>query len=450
VNGLLRVFNYELRRQGRRTGYLIVSFGLPIVAILLFYGIQVVQTIQNNAPGGTIVNSVSVAPGNASNPPAQQPAPANPSNSSSSAPGNSVTVGGGSEFGTGKIGIVDQSGLLSVGADTGTMARYPSVDAANQALLTNQIVSYYLIPADYVKTGKVEVWMTRFSLTATTNQVSQVLALALSQKIPSLDLNTLQRLIEKAPQVSNHRLNDANQVSQTADKGTSLLLTYGFAMALLITTFMTSGYLMQSLMEEKESRMLEILISSVQPGQLLAGKVLALGVLGLFQMILWGGTAFFLVRQIAVLAPALVGLQITPAELITLLMFFVLGYLMFAGVYAGISTVANTVREGPQYAAFFTIPALLPLYLVSVFAAQPDGPLAVGLSLFPVTAPMAMTMRIAISPVPLWQIVISAILLLLLGIALLWGAGKLFRLTMLMAGQSPKFSDIPRLIRESL
>ncbi len=457
MNGFLRVFRYELRRQGRRTGYLIITLGLPIAVIILFYGVQAVQSIQNNAPGGSIVTGGN--PGNGGNSPQttkvppvnltpQLPAPS--SGNANPAAGNAVTINSGSEFATAPLGIVDLSGLLSTHADTGTLTRYPSVEAANKALVADTIGAYYLIPADYIKTGNIELWMQRFNLSNTSNQIKGVLSLALAAQIPGLDTPTLQRLIEKTPQVSNHRISETNQVSQTADEGTSIVLVYGFAIALMITTFMTSGYLMQSLMEEKESRMLEILISSVQPGQLLAGKVLALGILGLAQMLLWGATALFLVRQIAVLAPTVVGLQITPVQIISLLAYFVLGYLMFAAVYAMMSTIATNMREGPQYAAFFTIPALIPLYLTAVFAAQPDSSLAVGLSLFPVTAPMAMIMRIAISPVPAWQIIVSLVLLLLTGIGLMWAAGRLFRMTTLMAGQAPKIKDIPRLIRESL
>jgi ABC-2 type transport system permease protein len=231
--------------------------------------------------------------------------------------------------------------------------------------------------------------------------------------------------------------------------GASYLLVYSFALALVFSTFLTSGYLMQAVMEERQNRVIEVLMSSLRPNELLAGKVLALGLLGLLQMMGWGVTVYFLIKQIAPLSPALIGLDISVTQLVVLLVFFLLGYLMYAAVYAGIGTIANSLREGPQFAVFFTLPAMLPLYLSTVFTVQPDGTLPVLMSLFPITSPLAMVMRVAVSPVPAWQIVLSAILLLLTGLGFMWVAGRLFRVTVLLSGQMPRPRDIFKLLRQS-
>ncbi len=417
-----RVFRYELRRQGRRSGYLLTTIGLPLLALVLFYGVQAYQRVQQSAPGQGIVVST----------------PTTPDTSSQS-------------LSSTQIGVVDQSGLLSANANTDPLIRYASVDAANSALQDNTLGAYYLISSDYLQSGNVELWMNRFNINNSANSAMRaVLTRALAQKLGSLDSGTRARLTEKAAEVGNHRLSELNQVSKTADFGSSFILVYGFALTLLISTFMTSGYLMQSVMEEKENRIVEVLISSMRPSELLAGKVLSLGLLGLIQMGLWGATAVFLIKQISIVSTALAGLQVTTAQIVILLVYFLFGYLMFAAVYAGIGAIANNLREGPQLATFFTIPALLPLYLIASFTAQPDSNLAVGLSLFPVTAPIAMIMRVAISPVPAWQIGVSLVLLLLTGIAFMWIAGRLFRVMTLLAGQSPKIGDIPRLLRQSM
>ncbi|HVO43001.1 MAG TPA: ABC transporter permease, partial [Aggregatilineales bacterium] len=133
-------------------------------------------------------------------------------------------------------------------------------------------------------------------------------------------------------------------------------------------------------------------------------------------------------------------------QLILLIVYFVLGYLMFGSLYAIIGSISTNMREGPQLAAFFTIPAVIPLYFLSVIAATPDGALAVGLSLFPITAPLAMVMRLAIQDVPLFQIVLSITLLTLTILFLIWSASRAFRVNILLSGQVPKLKDIPRLI----
>ncbi|MHB8628608.1 MAG: ABC transporter permease [Aggregatilineales bacterium] len=426
-----RVFRYELRNQGRRPGYLFTSIGLPVLAIVVFFGIQAFQRISQSTPG--------------------QASQANQSQSDTG--GIGVKSGGLFSSGPVTVGLVDQSGLIGPDVQLGNFKRLPDVYTANAALQSNQINGYILVPSDYLKTGVVQVWAQSFSAvfgSLTTNSIYPLLKTALAVHVKGLDTDTLTRLTEQTPDVINHRLNDTNQLNETAGTGASFILVYFFALALVIVTFLTSGYLMQAVIEERQSRVVEILMSSLRPGDLLAGKVLALGLLGVIQMVIWGAAAYFLVKQLAPTTTALAGLDITVGQLAALLAYFILGYLMFAAVYAGIGAISNSTREGPQFAVFFTLPAMLPLYLSTTFAAQPDSPLAVALSLFPVTSPLAMVMRIAVSPVPIWQIAVSLFLLFLTGIVFMWAAGRLFRVTVLLAGQMPKPSEIPKLLRQSL
>ncbi len=426
-----RVFRYELRNQGRRPGYLFTSIGLPVLAIVAFFAIQAFQRVSQSTPG--------------------QAFQANQSQSDTG--GIGVKSGGLFSSGPLTVGLVDQSGLIGPDVQLGNFRRLPDVNTANSALQNNQISSYILVPSDYLKTGNVEVWTQSFSAvfgSLTSNDLYPLLKIALTTHVKGLDANTLTRLTEQSPDVSNHRLNDTNQLSQTAGTGASFALVYFFALALVFATFLTSGYLMQAVIEERQSRVVEILMSSLRPSDLLAGKVLALGLLGVIQMVIWGAAAYFLVKQLAPTTPALIGLNITVEQLAALLAYFILGYLMFAAVYAGIGAISNSTREGPQFAVFFTLPAMLPLYLSTTFASQPDSGLSLALSLFPVTSPLAMVMRIAVSPVPVWQIAVSLILLFLTGIAFMWAAGRLFRVTVLLAGQMPKPSEIPKLLRQGM
>jgi len=437
MRSIFRVFRYELTRQSRRGGYLFVSIGLPLIAIALFYGIQAYQRVKSSTPDTPITVTTP-----------QNGGSANTQNSNQSDQNNGQ--GAGSFFKSAPIGLVDQANLITPRIDISPLQFYPSAAAANAALNADKIGAYYLIPASYLQDGTLQLWMTRFNISNTLSSgMRSILTQALAQKVGGLDPQTMTRLTERAGEVTNHRLSETNQLSRSADTGTSIALVYGFALAFVFGTFMTSGYLMQSVMEEKENRIMEVLLSSMRARDLLAGKVLALGLLGLIQLAFWAATAVFLVSQISLISTIVGGLQITGGQLLILFAYFVVGYLMFAAVYAGIGAIANNLREGPQFAVFFTLPALTPLYLVSFFASQPDSPLAVGLSLFPVTAPVAMIMRVAISPVPAWQIAVSLTLVLLTGIALMWAAGRLFRVVTLLSGQAPRLQDLPRLIRES-
>jgi len=414
-----RVFVYEFRRNGRRSGYLFMSIGIPLIAIVLFFGFVVMQRIATTVPHQTMPN--------VANPTAiDKP-----------------------------IGIVDQTPQHIIVAST-LSAQYqllPDANAATLALQAGELSSYVLIPVDYISSGTIEFWLPRFSTVfslTSQSDISSMLRKSMVATTTGINSDALARLTETAPNISNHMLDNANQVNQTADFGSSYALIYLFALALVASTFLTSGYLMQAVMEERQNRVIEVLMASLRPNELLAGKVLALGALSLLQMMAWATVSYFLIKQIAPLSPGLAGLDINITQLAVLLIFFLLGYLMYAAVYAAIGTIANSLREGPQFAVFFTLPAMLPLYLSTVFTLQPDGTLAVLLSLFPITAPLAMVMRIAISPVPVWQIILSAALLLSTGVGFMWIAGRLFRLTVLLAGQTPRLREIPKLLRQSL
>src|SRR6185295_11530383 len=132
-----------------------------------------------------------------------------------------------------------------------------------------------------------------------------------------------------------------------------------------------------------------------------------------------------------------------PGKLVLLLLYFAAGYLFFAGAYGMIGAISNSMQEGPQFAVVFTLPAVLPLYFLGIFISSPDGTLPVILSLIPITAPLAMVMRISVTTVPAWQIILSLALLVILDVVIIWLAGRLFRVQNLLAGQTPKWRDLP-------
>ena len=426
--GLWRVFRYEFRRQGRRISYLFMSIGLPLIAIAIFFVLQVVGKNQ-----------------------AASPSPIDLPNTAQSGASNDIFSG----LGALPTGLVDQSGLINAGSDTGVFTFYPTAAAADVALNASQIDGYFLVPADYVSTGVVSMHKLTFSNLlsgASESDLRQVLQQALTQRLGVTDPNVIKRLTAhiSSSDIANHRLNTTSQQVQTSTGfGLSFILVYVFALALLVGTFMSSGYLMQTVMEERQSRIVELLLSSLRPRDLLIGKVLALGLLGLIQVSLWGATAYFLVKRAAATLPGTIGLNVSAGQLLVLVGFFVTGYLMFGGVYAIVGVLSNSLREGPQMATFITLPAMLPLYLTTLFASAPDGGLATGLSLFPLTAPLGMVMRIAVSPVPPWQIALSLILVFITGLGCLWAASKLFRIVTLLSGQTPTIRDIPKLLRQS-
>jgi ABC-2 type transport system permease protein len=112
-----------------------------------------------------------------------------------------------------------------------------------------------------------------------------------------------------------------------------------------------------------------------------------------------------------------------------------------------VGALSGSMQEGPQYAVIFTLPAAIPFYFFSVFLSTPDGPIPVVFSLFPLTASLSMVMRMVLSTVPAWQIGLSLGLLALADVGMMWLAGRLFRVQILLAGQTPRLRDLPKLVR---
>ena len=130
-----------------------------------------------------------------------------------------------------------------------------------------------------------------------------------------------------------------------------------------------------------------------------------------------------------------------------MLVYFLLAYLLFASAYGILGALSASMREGPQYAVIFTLPAVIPLWVSTAFIEAPDSPLVLALSLFPLTAPLAMLQRVLIGAVPAWQVALSILLLLLCSAALMWLAGRLFRVQTLLAGRMPRLRELPGLLR---
>lgn len=419
---IAHVFLYEFRRNFRRRGYLFTTFGIPLIAFAVYFGYQVINNLNSrNASPISDIAGASQAATSASN----------------------------LFKGISRAGYVDLSGRFPDAGDLkDKLTRFDDEAAAQSALGAGKIDLYYLIPADYLQTGDVTLVMPRLNL----GQISAdpVRRLVLGELSQGIDKNLFSRLVDPVTVQEINLQRDSSGKTQT-NFGADFAVAYLFAILLMLAVFTTNGYMMQTVIEEKETRLIEILISSMRPTQLLAGKILALGLLGLLQIVVWLIALLLLGRLVAgsglTALASFVSLNLTPLQVVIFLLYFIFGYLFFAAAYGMVGAISASMQEGPQFAVIFTLPAAIPLYFIGLFTTSPDAPLPVILSLFPITAPLSMVMRISITTVPVWQIGVSLALLIALDLVMIWLAGRLFRVQTLLAGQAPKLRDIPRLIR---
>jgi ABC-2 type transport system permease protein len=195
---------------------------------------------------------------------------------------------------------------------------------------------------------------------------------------------------------------------------------------------------------------MEILLSSISPRQLLAGKVLGLGAAGLVQIVVWLISANFLLRMASASWGSVLGsLQITPEFLILGIVYFILGYLLMAILMAGVGSISPTAREGQQMSVIFIMPVIIPIYFITLILENSDSVAVRILTFIPLTAPITVMVRSGISVIPIWELAVSIGILILSVWGLFVLTTKLFRTYLLMYGKRPDLREIVRSFRES-
>jgi ABC-2 type transport system permease protein len=418
MNGkMLSVFNYELRRNFTRKGYLFTTFGIPVVGFVI---VMVLMAV-----------------------------------SGSSDPEDQISQLENALEDIDQTGYVDYSGLFgqpsAVVADS--LTAFASEDVAQAALDADEIDAYYIIPEDYLDTGNVTMIVPEFNPGQILSIEAPISNLVYGDLIdrdvdPALLLRVINMPMVERIQLEADAADGEDGVRR--DEQQEFWIVYAFGMIFMISIFGTNGYLMQTVIEEKENKLVEILIASVRPMQLLVGKILGLGLVGLFQVVVWVMAALVL-SQVASSSSGLADsfladLSVDVAILPVLVIYFILGYLFMAAGFGAIGAISNSMREGPNYSIILTIPAVVPFFFLTQFVEDPNGTLAVALSIFPVTAPIAMLIRLVSTDVPLIEVVVSLVLLVLALGGMMWLAGRIFRVGMLLSGTVPKPQELPRLI----
>ena len=199
---------------------------------------------------------------------------------------------------------------------------------------------------------------------------------------------------------------------------------------------------MQTVVDEKENRTMEVLVTTVTPMQLMGGKVLGLGALGLTQVIVWLAAMLITLAAMRTQFVFLRDVHLETGFIVVALILFVLEYVLFGAVMAAIGAIVVDQRQAQQYIGPFVLLAISPEFFIPVILFNPNGFFATALSLFPFTAPLALVFRYGITVVPPWQVGLAIALLLVFAIGALWLAGRIFRIGMLRYGQAVPLREL--------
>lgn len=399
MNKTMLVLRYELVTTLKSRSFVITSFVFPMVAVLVFLGISLLQDDGPTLPEGVAAGI-----------PQEEP---------------ELKV----------EGYVDLAGLITEPAadlPEGILIRYPDEAGAQGALKAGEIAAYYIIPADYVSEGEL-IYVNPDYRPAGYEGQDWVMRHTIFENLLENDPERVARAwnaMEVEVRPLSEQMVQRNQGSEAA-----FFVPYGTMIIFYLVLIMTASLLLNSVSNEKKNRTMEVLLLRVNPRQLLTGKIVGLGILGLLQMVIWGGTAYSLLSLSGRTFDLPVSIELPPEILAWGIVFFLLGYAIYASLMAGLGALVPNVKEASQSVIMVIWPLLIPMFLIVVLIEQPGSPLAVGLSIFPLTAPIAMLTRLAATTVPWWQPVTAAVLMLATAVLVIRSVAGMFRAQALLSGQ---------------
>lgn len=323
----------------------------------------------------------------------------------------------------------------------------PNPTEAEREVLRDRVTSkaidgYLWLSDDAIATGKV-TWTSRnvayyserTRLSETLNRIIQHERLS-TQGISG---DQAERLL-KPVKVEAVRMERGREAKGSG--GTKLLEVVVMVMLLYMAVLLYGISVMRSVLEEKNSRILEVLLSSATSTQLMTGKLLGVGAVGLTQILVWVVMAGVFALPALAMQPALGELQIPPAVLVAFAVFFLLGYLLYSTIYATIGAITTTEQEGQQLQFFIVIPLVLSVFMLAPVVRTPDAPAVVWMSMIPFFAPLLMYARIVVQTPPAWQIALSLFLLIATIAGILILCARIYRIGILVYGKRPTLPEI--------
>jgi ABC-2 type transport system permease protein len=348
MNRTLLILRHEFSHTIRKVGFIILTLALPVLALL---GIGIFHVASGvTAPPAAIVS----------------------------------------------IGYVDEAGGFDQFTAQGnvTLIRFDTREAGTQALISRDIEEYFVIPSDFVATGAIARYTAQKEL-APTPVVAAAIKSFLSSNLlaGSVPESTIAR-VEAPLNLVTTTLTSTGAVAAEQGGYENFIIPAIFSLLLSLALIFTSNYVLQGLSEEKENRLMEILLSSVSTRQLLTGKLLGRGAAGLVQVLVWVACIPLLLNLASASIGGLVGTIHVPASFFVIgVVYFILGYSLFAVLSLGVAAISPTVREAQGLAPIFTLFAIAPFWFVSLVMLFPDSPVWIVFSIIPFSAPVLVMLR---------------------------------------------------------
>lgn len=339
-----------------------------------------------------------------------------------------------------------------------------NAEELKKELLKGELDAFLIIPKDIYENGEVSVYTPGGGGIGLIEKIDNIVSDVVREKrLMDAGVNEkIIKIVESGVSVKTIKVTEQG----TQKDYTEFYSIFGYILGFMIyfLMFMYGAIVMRGVITEKVNRIIEVINSSAKPMEIMMGKIFGIGAVGLLQVLIWVGllvvislaggsiiSMFTNQPQMANLPagtnPQIKGLPFDIPTIpigvwIAFIFFFLTGYFIYSALFAAVGSAVDQEEDAQQLQTPITLPLIIPILFMPAIMGNPDGVLAIVLSLFPFFSPIIMTARIAATSVPIWQIALSVVLTLSTLFLCIWFASKIYRVGILMYGKKPSFKDL--------
>ena len=350
------------------------------------------------------------------------------------------------------LGYVDRSGLLAhtvmprldPGAKMVELRTFADQERANAALEAGDIQAYYVIPADYMQTRRVQLYFwDNDPDDAVRSDFRQFLRANLAAPLP----DEIGARVQKGINLTVRSLDGKREFSES--RFINLILPFAAGFFLFFAVMTSSGQMLKAVADEKENRTVEMMVTSLSPEQMIFGKALSTVGLAFTQIGLWTITTVIGLIIGAQFLDVLTAAQVPWAFLLLVILFFIPTFVLIVGIMTAIGASVTEVRQGQQISGLLNLLFTAPFFFTVLIFAKPNSPILVALTLFPTTSFLTVALRWSVTVIPWWQLAAGWLILGGSATFSIWAAARIFRFGMLRYGQKVNIRSLFKAIKAS-
>jgi ABC-2 type transport system permease protein len=349
------------------------------------------------------------------------------------------------------IGYVDLAGVVSAvtqlppnngGPQPVELRAFSDEAQARAALADKQIQAYYLLSADYLTSHQAQlIYWDKAPSSSAQRDFDNLIRANLVANLPKDVAQRAQNGVELTARSAD------GQQEVSGDSIINIIVPFFIGMFFSIVVLSSGTYMLEAVVDEKENRTIEVMTTSLTPGQLIGGKAAGLMAVALTQIGILAITIVLALIVGAQFVEALRAIRIPWSMFFTLALFFFPTFALIAGMMITIGSMVSETRQGQQIAGTLNMLFTLPFFFIAVFFSAPNSTLATLLTIFPTTSFLTIALRWSMTTIPMWELIVGWILVVASAITMIWVASRVFRMGMLRYGQRLDVKTVVRALR---